>query len=997
MTTSAPGFSSEVQTGITLTVGARQVLNFTLKVGQITQQIVVSGEAPTVELVSSALGAVVSSNTVEELPLNGRDWTQLGSLQPGVNVVPTQQALFATNTPRAARGYGNQMTISGTRPQLNNYRLDGVSIVDYSGGAPGSVLGVSLGVDAIAEFSVLTSNYSAEYGRTSGGVINAVTRSGTNQIHGDAFWFLRDEDFDARSFFDAQIPPFHRNQFGGSVGGPIRKDKAFFFVNYEGFRQDLGTTFLNNVPSQAARNGILNFPGGPATFPSGCIATSVPNQCAVTVNDLVKPYLAFFPLPNAGLIAPGNTGHFNVVNSNIGDENFVTARIDYKISEKDSVFGTFLYDKGSTQEPDAFQNELLQSATTRPVIVLEETHVFSPSLVNSLRVGFNRVGAQNLGSVAAINPLAADVSLGSLPGRTAPQIKVTGLTAFGGGLINASTPGWNSYQFYDDAFLTRRVHSLKFGFAFERMQLNTGTLAVNTGIFSFGSLANFLTNNPQTFQITVGTVTHGWRDSLFGGYLQDDWRWRPNLTLNLGLRYEMVTIPTEVNNYWTNLPTFASPSPRLGFPFFNNPTRRNFEPRVGFSWDPFHNGKTAVRGAFGIFDVLPLPYEYFNSQAGQAPYGSTLSAGNLAPGTFPSGAAPGSSGVGTVTTAKPTAASFEFNPHRNYLMIWNLNIQRQLTPSTTLTVGYVGNHGIHMMDRADDVNLVLPTVTAQGYLWPSPRGSGTKINPNFGTIRGVYWDGTSVYDALQLQVSKKMSHGFQAQGSYTWGKNIDMGSSSVAGDQFTNSISSPPFWFCRECRRALSDFNIAQSLVINYVWNVPTPKNWGVIASHVLGGWQLGGIFTAQTGVPMTPLIGGDPLGLNSNDPYDYPNRLTGPGCGSDVNPGNPQNYIKLNCFAPPNPLTLFGNSGRNSVVGPGITTLDFSLFKNIYIKRISENFDAQFRSEFFNILNKANFATPVANSTLFDNTGNPVGGAGAINQVSTTARQIQFALKLIW
>jgi hypothetical protein len=253
-----------------------------------------------------------------------------------------------------------------------------------------------------------------------------------------------------------------------------------------------------------------------------------------------------------------------------------------------------------------------------------------------------------------------------------------------------------------------------------------------------------------------------------------------------------------------------------------------------------------------------------------------------------------------------------------------------------------------------------------------------------------------MYDALEVQVMNRMSHGFQVQGSYTWGKNIDTGSASVIGDPFSNSIPSL-YWFCKSCRRGLSDYNVAQTLVINYLWNVPSPKRWGAIGSHVLGGWELGGILTAETGVPITPVIGGDPLGLNSTDPWAFPNRLTGPGCGSDVNPGNPNSYIKLNCFAPPNPLTLMGNAGRNTVVGPGLVNFDISLFKNNYIKRVSENFNAQLRAEFFNILNRANFATPFNNNALFDQTGSPVGGAGAVDQTSTTAREIQFALKLIW
>lgn len=982
VTVSAPGFATLVRTGITLTVGAEEILNFTLQVGEVTQKIVVSAAPPTVELASSSIGAVVGSQTIVDLPLNGRDWTTLAALQTGVDIVATQRPINASGV-RGNRGFGNQVTVSGTRPQLNNYRLDGVSIVDYSGGTPGSALSVSLGVDAVAEFSVITANYSAEYGRTAGGVINAVTRSGSNQIHGSAFWFLRDEGFDARNFFDTSVVPFHRNQFGGSVGGPIKKDKVFFFFDYEGIRQVLGATNIDFVPSADARNGILHNADGTTT--------------TVTVDPLVKPFFAFYPMPNAGLVGQGNTGEYITQGNSISTENFETARIDWEISRKDSFSGSWFYDKGLVDSPDPLNVVLIANATGRLMTSLEEKHLFSSSVVNSLRAGFSRVTALIQENSQAINPLATDVSLGSFPGLPAPSVSVPGLTGFVGGGVGAFTGdvyAWNSYQAYDDLFLTKGVHSLKFGFAFERMQHNLIIPSNPTGSFKFGSLADFLTNQPLSFtgQVQSTDSPRGIRQSLFGGYIQDDWRFRPNLTLNLGLRYEAVSVPTDVHNQLSNLPTFSSPTPRLGSPYFNNPTLHDFEPRVGFSWDPFRKGKTAVRGAFGVFDALPLNYEFFLAEALSTPFHQILNSANLAPGSFPTGAAD----VSNIIPSNLQAASIQFNPRRNYIMTWNLNVQQQLTSHTTLTVGYVGNHGVHMLDREDDVNSVLPTVTPQGLLWPSPRGSGTKLNPNVGDIRGLYWDGSSEYDALQVGVLKKMGHGFQVQGSYTWGKSLDTGSASVIGDPFTNSISSL-FWFCQKCRRGLSDFNVAHTLVANYIWDVPTPKNWGTAVLYVLGGWQLGGLITAETGVPVTPLIGGDPLGLNSADPYAFPNRISGPGCSSPVNPGNPNNYINLNCFAAPNPLTLLGNAGRNTVIGPGLVTWDFSLFKNNYIKRVSESFNVQFRAELFNILNRPNFATPFQTNTLFDQSGNPIGGAGAITQTSTPSRQIQFGLKLIW
>ena len=1021
ITASASGLATAIRPDIVLTVGAQQQLNFNLEVAGVTQRVEVTSAAPVVQLETSDVGGVVTSQTVVDLPLNGRDWTQLATLQAGVSTVQTQQPL-SNAAARVNRGFGNSVTISGTRPDANNYRLDGISIVDYSGGPPGSVLGIALGVDAVEEFSVLTANSSAEYGRTSGGVVNAVTRSGTNQIHGDAYWFLRDEDFDAKNFFDKQIAPFHRDQFGGSLGGPIQKDKTFFFVDYEGFRQAMGITAVDKVPSATARNGIIfNANGTSCTIgiaSPGCALTN--SAGTVGVDPKVLPYLPLWPMPNAGLIGTGNTGIYNtVVNAN-SRENFVTAKIDRKFSDKDSMFGTYLYDPASVESPDALQTVLSSDNSGRQMLALGETHIFSSFLVNSVRVGYSRVSANSAKTISIIDPLAGETSLAAFPGRGPPTIAVPGLTSFGGGIGALSTifHYWNSYQVYDDASLTKGLHSLKFGFGFENMRDNPLSESRPDGSYSFPSLAGFLSNQPTTFLggLTGAQPAHE-RASLFGGYLQDDWRLRPNLTLNLGLRYEASTVPSEVGGRLDNLQSLSAvlPPGHLGNPLFSNPTLRNFEPRLGFAWDPFHHGKTVLRGAFGIFDKLPLLDEAYQLFTGCAPFALQITATHLPMGSFPTGAA--DLGVAPPSTALRYCYA-QSNPRRNYIEIWNLMVQRQLTATTTITVGYVGNHGVHVVNRDDSYNMVLPTLTPQGYLWPSPIGSGTLANPYVGAILGLGWYGTQLYDALEVQLTKSVSHGFQVQGSYTWGKGIDTGSSSGVADPYTNSIASP-LYFCNSCRRGPSDFNITDRFVVSYIWEVPGPKNWGAVTSHFLGGWEAGGIITAQTGLPFTPLIGGDPLGTLSSDPYGYPDRIKGPGCASPVNPGNPENYIKLNCFAlpigPPSLLTqcvpfgfpsapiagtcanLLGNVRRNSVVGPGLVNVDFSLFKNNYIPRFSETFNVQLRVEAFNILNRANFAAPIDNETLFTQAGTLVPSAGAVDMTATTSRQIQFALKVIW
>jgi hypothetical protein len=1034
ITISASGFSTEVRTGITLTVGAEQVLNVTMKVGQATEKVEVTGAAPTVQLATSTLSNEVNATTVRELPLNGRDWTSLAALQPGISSLGAMQNDPAQGYNRGNRGYGIQLAISGARPQQNNYRVDGISVNDYANGGPGSVLGGSLGVDAIQEFSVLSSNYSAEYGRTSGGVVNAITRSGTNQFHGNAYWFLRDEGLDARNFFDANRPPFHRNQFGASAGGPIRKDKAFFFADYEGIRQALGVSNSNHVPSADARNGIIhNADGTTCTIgvaSPGCTDPQgqpiLKNSAGtVGVDALVTPYLALWPLPNAGLISPGNTGVALVGTNQTTTENFVTARIDHKISDKDSLAGSFQWDKAVLTLPDKLNDLVLGNSTQRTFFSLEESHIFGPQFVNNARFGYSREGANNSYTVKAVNPAAGDPALAAVPGQYAPQIAVSTLTNFSGGVNAASRYkyAWNSFQGYDDAFLTKGNHSLKFGVGVERIQDNIFGVIAPGGAYQFGSLQAFLTNQPKTFSAAIpsNVAPLGLRQTIFGAYLQDDIRWRPNLTVNVGLRYEMSTEPSEVQNKLINLRTITEPGIHIGSPLFMNPTLRNFEPRIGFAWDPFSNGKTSVRGGFGLFDVLPLAYIYHLPQISGAPNFLNGTAGGLTQGLFPTGAFSLISAPGHLRDPL-----IEYNPRRNYVMQWNINVQRAITPSLTGMMAFVGSHGVHQPFAVDSVNIVLPIQkTSAGYLWPVPVGSGTVVNPAHGRIDSRTWSNNSFYDGLQAQIIKRMSHGFQAQGSYTWGKAIDEGSASMIGDPFGNSVSSL-FYFDRHLRRGVSDFNVAQNLVINFTWTAPTPRSLSGAASWLLGGWQLGAIYQANTGTVFTPTFGvdGDPLGLNSSDPWDFPNRLNGPGCQSAVNPGHPDNYIKTQCFTVPaapsmaywtancdrqplgpgTPLVpfpqcfnLLGNSGRNVLTGPGLSNLDFSVFKNNYIKRISESFNIQFRAEFFNILNRANFQAPIDFSELIDSTGAPIPGAGAVDATSTSAREIQFALKLIW
>src|SRR6202521_4082704 len=423
----APGFKIEVRSGIELTVGATVSLNMTMQVGTTKETVQVQTEAPLVELASSDIGAVVNATTVRELPLNGRSWTDLATLQPGVNRIQTQPD-FAQGTDRGNRGFGQQLTISGARPQQNNYRLDGVSLNDYANGAPGSVLGGNLGVDAIQEFSVITSNYEADYGKTSGGVVNAVTRSGTNQIHGSAYEFLRNSKLDAKNYFDdptQPIPSFKRNQFGATIGGPVVKDHTFFFADYEGIRQSKGITTVATVPSAAAQGGTLCSSPDPG---STCSPTPVPGG----VDPAAQAYFTFYHLPNQGAVAGsnGDLGIFTFAGQQVVNENFLTARVDHKFSQSDSLFGTYMYDKTPYSSPDGLNNVEFSTVTARQFVAIEETHIFTPRFANSVRIGGNHEAVNNNQSLKAINPDAARTDLGlggtAFAGRAAAQVLFSG-------------------------------------------------------------------------------------------------------------------------------------------------------------------------------------------------------------------------------------------------------------------------------------------------------------------------------------------------------------------------------------------------------------------------------------------------------------------------------------------------------------------------------------------------------------------------------------------
>jgi hypothetical protein len=1083
---SAPGFSTSVQSGVALSVGQQQQLNFAMTVGATTTEVQVSAAAPQIDLTSSAISGQVESETVRELPLNGRDWTSLAILQPGVKPIETQMS-YATSA-RGNRGFGSEMTVSGQRSTFNNYRIDGVTVNDYAMAAPGNVIGVVLGVDAVEEFEVLTGGFPAEYGRATGGVVNAISRSGTNQFHGAVYEFLRNSALDANDYFTRSagnpIPPFKRNQFGVSAGAPIIKDKLFVFADYEGLRQSKGIPTVSGVFSNNARLGIITDPseiatyGLPASAPiqiagSACVAGSgnpgmwLSASSNVCVDNYSAALLGLFPTSSNVKANNADISTFVFAGVQSVPEDFGTTRVDYKIGNNDSIFGTFLKDEATYNQPDAFNDVLTLSTTSRTTISLEENHTFGSSFVNAARVGFNRDNVQNSFTPTAINPLASfnNAATQAILGQSPPRLSIhDGVADFFGGVNGGShyLHAYNSYQYYDDAIWTKGAHTIKIGGGIERMDYNQHTFQEPAGRYQFNDYVGFLEGIPKSWEAGLLNVVDNpreFRQTAFSLYAQDDWKFKSNLTLNFGLRYEPTTVLKDAQGRITDLATITAAAPTCGVsftdpaptgptepgstcsgvgPYYKNPTLRNFEPRVGFAWDPFKDGKTSVRGSFGLYDVDPFA-GYFLLQQNQAGpflvfksiHGTSNWSGT--PGVW--GPGEGGTQLDNSTGSKLAESTIEGAPHRSYVEEWNLTVQRQLASDLSVTLGYVGSHGVHLMMRGDDGNMTGAPGTAQpemltpfGYEFP---GGGLQVNPTMGVIRYIFWNTGSNYNALNVNIDKKFAKGYQFQISYTYSKSLDDDSQTIAGDTFANGINSP-WWWLPKAFYGPSDFNVTHTLSVNALYTIPTPKSWTGFMKEGLADWELGGIFTFNSGTPTTVINNGDPLNLGNSGADQFGPVVKLPGC-NPVNAnwigGTAPVYINQSCYTEPSvPTTAVSslpypcipfaglantattsfcsnlsplNVGRNQLYGPHFVNMDFSVHKTFPITRISEAFNIQFRAEMFNIFNHSNFVPPQpnsgdGNSGVLNNDGS-FASLGSIAELAGQPREIQFALKFQW
>jgi Carboxypeptidase regulatory-like domain/TonB dependent receptor-like, beta-barrel len=926
---------------ITVSVGQAVVLNVEMTIGGMSERVVVTGESPMVSLTQSSVTALVDQTQIKELPLNGRDFSQLTLLQLGVTASPS-------TSQQVDRGMGTQVSIAGARPNQISYQLDGTDANTQGNGSPGSAAGGLLGVDTVREFQVLVNNYSAEYGRSTGGIVTAITRSGTNALRGSVFEFNRDSRFDSRTFFDPvdqPIPELNRNQFGGNFGGPVVKDRTFFFGSYEGLRQDRGTTTIATVPSRATR--------------------ARPDLSAVT-----KPYLLLYPEPNGR--ETGATGLYTVESVSPTRENFALGKIDHTFSQSQSVSVRYSWDKARVNIDQAIPFWTTETRTKTQSIVGEHKWLVTSSLLNIAKVAWN----QAFESTDNLENRTFDPSLFFVPGTRFGNISVSGINAIGPDTNTPTFVDLKSLQFIDNFTWSRGAHNIKTGVSITHYMNDQDSSFDFGGNYSFTSLENFVLNRPGTYegQAQGSTTARRWRQNLIGLYAQDDWSVTRGLTLNLGMRYEFITVPHELDGREARMPDLQAANTIAGGPIFKNPSLKNFAPRGGVAWNVTGDGKNVIHGGAGMFfePILSNIYRAYGNRT--PPYYNII---NPSPPTFPNPPTSGSSSLLRLDLV-------EYDLDNPYRVQWNVTYQRELAGRTVATVGFVGSRGYNQI-RNVEYNQAIPTVQADGsYFFPV---GSTRRNPNFGSMRLRITDGLSWYRGLVAGASRRFSDGLSMQVSYTLGKSEDLGSQAVGSGDFDNSFQ-PAYAFDPESNKGLSDFDIRHNFVFNSTWELPFGKSLSGVAAGFARGWQLSTIVAVRSGIPFSPVLGFDRARAlpRSGGAGQRPNLVSG--CSLNPVLGGAARYFDTDCFELPAAGTL-GNVPRNTLIGPGYGSLDMAVFKNFTFgggRRL------QLRAEAFNVTNHVNFGLPA--STVFNSAGR-VANAGLITTIVGTARQFQFGAKL--
>jgi hypothetical protein len=953
------GFQTTTLRSVHLPVGQDVIANVMLHLA-MTETITVDDGGlmePRINTTSAALSGLITNEQIVDLPLNGRSFQQLALLQPGVT------AAFAAGND-VVGGRTPKISINGARPEHNNFLLDGTDINNVYNKTPGSVGGVLLGVEAVQEFRVLTNAYSAEYGRSAGGVINVITRAGTNYLHGSAFEFLRNSAIDAKNFFDPAgkpTPPFKRNQFGGVLGGAIRQSRTFFFVAYEALIERLGVTGVTAVPDDNARRGIL------------------PDK-TITLHPAIPAYLStLFPQANGRNLGGGAAEHLFSA-SQPTDEHFIQGRIDHRFTDTDTMFGRYTFDNGNVDRQFANKPPIsfTKERSRNQYLTLQYIHIFSPRILNELRIGFNRSTQE------AVNQRTIDIpaALSWVPGEPFGFLTISGLvTEMGGDFRLPRLDRLNSYQLGNTLYMIQGAHDLRFGFQGQRIHFNQDTVSQRGGIVNFANLESFLQGKAISVDIALpGLVdpVRGYRQWMFGFFAQDDYRVKPNLTLNMGLRYEFITTPTEVNGKISNLRNVLDKTITVGDPWHSNPSLRNFAPRIGLAWDPFNSGKTSVRAGFGMFYDEILPKYYFFSGSLNPPFTTRTSIANP---PFPNVVA----NFNPNAPIKAQLQTVNYDLQTPYVMQYNLSLQRSLGDFDVM-LAYAGSRGIHLL-RLGDANLAPETIVNGRKVYQPQQG---RRNANFAGIFQRVTDAQSFYNALQVSVIRQFRQGMRAQLSYTFSRSVD-DASGINSQDFDNVTQYALDWYDRKADRGLSAFHAKHNMAFNWTWELPFGNSLTGVAGALLKGWQVNNITTLMSGHPFTVRLGFNRSG-NLNTTSFAANERPNVKAGYSNNPilGGPDRYWDINAFEL-GPVNERGNLGRNTLIGPSLIAIDASLGKTF---KFNEKQSLQFRAEVFNAPNHPNFAVPSGRIAFTNAAGAIAPNWGRITSTVTTSRQIQFGLK---
>jgi hypothetical protein len=934
------GFKTQVADRVTVEVATTVVQNFQMEVGAISEQVLVSSDVPVIETATTSVGTVINQRTVQEIPLNGRHFVDLGLLIPG-SVTPPQNGFLTA----PLRGQGSfAFNTAGAREDTVNFMINGINLNDMVQ----NQITFQPSINTVQEFKVDNSTASAEYGRNSGAIVNIATRSGTNEYHGELFEFLRNDALDARNFFDRtpQPPPFKRNQFGFNLGGPLSlprfgeggpifaydgKNRTFFFFSYEGLRQRQGLTLTSNVLTDAQRASVTN-PTILQLLPLIPRATSVANINGVEVGQF------------------GGSGTAPV------DIDQWTADVNHNFSANDRLHVYYAFQRDKRGEPNLQGNTMPGWGDTRQsqrqIFTLNETHIFGPNLTNEARLGFNRINITFTPN-AQLNPADFGINNGVNADIGLPQMSITGFNFNLGG--PAGFPQGRADMtvvLSDTVSYLRGNHSFKFGGEARRFFNNNFTL--DTGTFTFQNVNSFLTGNANGFSVTLGDRSSAIIQNAFGLFVQDNYKVRQNLTLELGLRYDWNMTPTERFDRFVVFDHLTRQFVRVGSGIdkVHKENNKNFQPRLGIAWDPFNDGKTSVRAAYAILTDQPVT-NVVTPLASNPPLATPLTFNG--PVTF-------TNALLVAGTAGLAPANVDPNFDNAYVQSWNLNIQREIGRDLGVSIGYFGSKGTHLRISRNINQFIngvrpIPNVSAS-----SPIRPGAAL----GNIVQIEGTGNSSYNAMWLTATKRLSRGFQFNASYTFSKSIDYNSLNSQGVVIQDSYN------LRDSR-GLSDFDARHRFVISGIYELPFRGN------QLKEGWQFSTIVQSQSGNPVNIVINnGTFTGTNNTVRPD----VTGP----ITIIGTPERWFDPAPFVVP--VGRFGNLGRNVVIGPGFNNTDFSVIKRT---KLTETQLIEFRWEVFDVFNHANFGQPlrVVGPTLGQivNTRFPTGDSGS-------SRQMQFALK---